>query len=265
MKTSIVLGVAGIAIAAGMLGLGYVAGRTTTPTDAVAATSGTTDRAAVEGIVRDYLIRNPEIMLDVQTALETRQRERQRGEQLAAIQSDSNEIFNADYDGIVGNPDGAVTIVEFYDYNCGYCKRALTDMDALVEADGDLRFVLKEFPILGPDSRRAHVVSMAFRTLEPELYGDFHRRLMASEARATEETAISVAIELGADEDALRAEMANPAIEKAFATTYELADRLAITGTPSYVLGDEVVFGALGQAVLAEKVSNLKTCQSTVC
>src|SRR5690606_30945224 len=153
---------------------------------------------------------------------------------------------------------GSTTIVEFFDYNCGFCKRAFEDMKMMVQSDPDLRFVLKEFPILEPDSQKAHIVSMAFRTLAPEKYGEFHERLLVNGARATEGAAILAAVSLGVDEDALRKEMNNPAIMQAFNETYELANRLAITGTPSYVIGDEVVFGALGHAVLSEKVDQAR-------
>jgi len=210
-------------------------------------------RADIEAVVRDYLLANPDILMEMQTALEVRQEEEQRVSQQETIASASDEIFNAAYDGIVGNPQGSTTIVEFYDYNCGFCKRAMEDMEALVAKDPDLRFVLKEFPILGPDSQKAHIVSMAFRALSPEQYGAFHRALISG-GRATEDSAIAVALELGADEQALRSEMQNPAIRMAFENTYELANRLAITGTPSYVVGNEVIFGALGQAVLSEKI-----------
>src|SRR5690606_13776413 len=163
-------------------------------------------------------------------------------------------IFNADYDGVIGNPEGSVTVVEFFDYNCGFCKRAYEDMEAMVAANPDLRFVLKEFPILGPDSQKAHVVSMAFRTLAPEKYGEFHRALLMGGGRADEASAIRAALDLGVEEAALREEMKNPAITEAFGDTYDLATQLAITGTPSYVIGQEVVFGAQGQAVLEEKL-----------
>ena len=156
-------------------------------------------------------------------------------------------------------------IVEFYDYNCGYCKRAIEDMHALTKADPDLRFVLKEFPILGPDSQKAHVVSMAFRKMMPEKYGEFHDQLLGGQGRAGEASAIKIALALGADEKKLREEMKDPAIAEAFARTYELANKLAITGTPSYVVGNEVVFGALGQEVLAEKISAAKTCGEATC
>lgn len=268
MSKTILLAAAGIAISAAMLGAGYLAARPA-PAAAVASATPTpapsTDRGAVETIVREYLIANPEVMLEVQAAYEAKQQTEQKAAQEQTISSESADIFNADYDGVVGNPAGKVTIVEFYDYNCGYCKRAMQDMDAMVESDKDLRFVLKEFPILGADSQKAHVVSMAFRTLKPESYGAFHRELLAGEARATEERAMDIALGLGVDEAALREEMKNPKITEAFAKTFQLADKLAITGTPSYVLGDEVVFGALGQQVLSEKVANLKACDSTTC
>jgi protein-disulfide isomerase len=250
------------AVAALAMGVaGYVAGSSSTapvPAAANAAASAAPDRAAVEAIVRDYLVANPEIMIEVQQALETRQAETQRLAQTEIIRSAENEIFNAAYDGVIGNPDGDITIVEFFDYNCGYCKRALQDMEALVEANPDLRFVLKEFPILGPDSQRAHIVSMAFRNLLPENYGAFHSDLLGGEARVTEDEAILAAVSHGADEAALRQEMQNPDIIAAFQATYALAEQLSITGTPSYVVGNEVVFGAMGQEVLAEKIEQVR-------
>ncbi len=252
---------AGAVVAIGAAAAGYVAG--SAPASAALATpavasAAAPDRAAVEAIVRDYLVTNPEIMIEVQQALETRQMESQRLVQTEIIRESADRIFNADHDGIIGNPEGSVTIVEFFDYNCGYCKRALPDMEALVADDPDLRFVLKEFPILGPDSQRAHVVSMAFHNLYPQSYDAFHRDLMASEARVTEDEAVLVAIRHNADEAALRQEMENPAIIAAFQETYELADQLSITGTPSYVVGNEVVFGAMGRDVLAEKIAQTR-------
>ncbi len=139
-------------------------------------------------------------------------------------------------------------------------------MLALTESDPDLRFVLKEFPILGPDSQKAHVVSQAFLKLMPEKYGEFHNELLGSKSRATEAAAIKIAVSLGADEAKLREEMKNPAISDTFARTYDLANKLAITGTPSYVVGDEVVFGALGKDVLTEKIAAAKAaCASAAC
>lgn len=256
MSKATVLGITGAAIGAAMFAFGFVSGSNPVPTADMAGTASMT-RTQVESIVHNYLAANPEILLEMQTALETKQEERQRVSQIDTIRGARNEIFNASYDGVIGNPQGAVTIVEFFDYNCGFCKRALADMETVIQSNPDLRFVLKEFPILGPDSQKAHVVSMAFRNLAPEKYGDFHRELMNG-SRANEATAIAAATRLGVEEAALRREMENPQIAQAFAQTYELASRLAITGTPSYVVGDEVVFGALGHAVLEEKLKQVR-------
>lgn len=268
MNKTILLGTTGVAVAFAMLAFGYLAGR---PDRAIAddtpqtvqMAAGTVDRQEVEGIVRDYLLANPEILLEMQQVLEVKQKEQERIAHIEAIREAKEDIFNASYDGYVGNPDGKVTIVEFYDYNCGYCKRAQEDMLALTAADPDLRFVLKEFPILGPDSQKASQVSMAFRTLMPEKHAEFHNQLIMSPGRAGEASAIKIALALGVDEAKLREEMKNPAITEAFARTYELANKLSITGTPSYVVGNEVIYGALGQQVLAEKIAAAAACGET--
>ena len=179
----------------GMLAIGY-AGRTAAkppaPSDdpqaiSVASADGAVDRQEVEDHhPRILWQRTPKLLLEVQQALEAKQKEEQRVANLGVIKNAKDKIFNAAYDGVVGNPNGKATIVEFYDYNCGFCKRAIEDMQALTAADPDLRFVLKEFPILGPDSQKAHVVSMAFRKLMPEKYGEFHNQLLGGQGRAGE-------------------------------------------------------------------------------
>ncbi|KQZ82000.1 disulfide bond formation protein DsbA [Mesorhizobium sp. Root157] len=265
MKKTILLGTAGTAAGLAMLALGFmtagpqVANAEDAPALMQAASTDTkVDRAEVEEIIRDYLLKNPEVLLEVQEALEAKQKEEQRLASLGVIEDNKDEIFNSTFDGVVGNPNGKVTIVEFYDYNCGFCKRAMEDMQALTKADPELRFVLKEFPILSPDSQKASMVSMAFHLMMPEKYGEFHNALLGGEGRATEATALKVALSLGADEAELRAKMQDPSIVDALSKTYDLANKLAITGTPSYVVGNEVMFGALGQEALAEKIAVAK-------
>ncbi|TGQ08841.1 MULTISPECIES: DsbA family protein [unclassified Mesorhizobium] len=273
MNKAILLGSAGgLAVALGMLAFGFVAGnpqaakadtvqvaQVTSSTDTKAAADTKIDRKEVEGIIRDYLLKNPEVLLEVQDALEAKQKEEQRLAALGVIKNSKDEIFNSTFDGVVGNPKGKVTIVEFYDYNCGFCKRAIEDMQALTKSDPDLRFVLKEFPILSPDSQKASVVSMAFHLMHPEKYGEFHTALLGGQGRATESSAIKVALSLGADESTLREKMKDPRIAETLSRTYDLATKLSITGTPSYVVGNEVIFGALGQQVLAEKIEEAKS------
>ncbi len=265
MKNTIVLGTLGVAASFAMLALGYMAGgggqpAVASPQVVMAEESlpGGLDRKAIEGIVRDYLVNNPEVMIEVQAALNERQEAEKKVAQLATIRESSEVIFNAAYDGLVGRADAPITVVEFFDYNCGYCKRAVGDMQKLVSANSDVRFVMKEFPILGPDSQRAAQVSMAFHKLSPDKYAEFHTRLLGGSGRATEAAAIKVALALGADEAALRSAMKDPGIGEAVAQTYELANRLSITGTPSYVIGEEVIFGAIGAQILEQKIADAR-------
>lgn len=260
-------GALGGAVAAAMLGLGVYAGRVALPEPEVveAPAAPTLDKAAVEAILRDYLVANPEILTDMQTALEARREAEQVAAARAAIAQDGDAIFKDSVDAVLGNPNGDVTVVEFFDYNCGYCKHALADMQAMIAADPNLRFVLKEFPILGAESQKAAVVASAFKMLHPDKYAEFHARLLGLPGHNGEEQAIKTALDLGADEAALREKMKDPAIASAFNSAYELGNRLNISGTPSYVVGDEVVFGALGRDVLTQKVANVRQCAKATC
>jgi len=272
MKNAFVIGILGVALSFAMLAFGFVAGgnlgnaEAPIPQVVTARTAEQLDRTHIEQIVREYLVANPDVLIEVQTALETRRDEERRLAQAETLESARELIYNASYDGLIGNPDAKVSVVEFFDYNCTYCRQALPDMEKLVRDNPDIRFIMKEFPILGPDSIKAHVVSMAFRTLAPEKYAEFHTRLLGSQGRANEAAAIRVARSLGVDETALREAMKNPDISAEFDKTYELANRLSITGTPSYIVGDEVMFGAIGHQTLAQKIDAAReACAAVAC
>lgn len=220
--------------------------------------SSTVNRAEVEAIIKDYLIKNPEVLLEAQAALSAKQEASQQQAQGQVISQNHDKLFNSSLDAVFGNPKGDVTVVEFFDYNCGYCKRALPDMDALLKSDPKLRFVMKEFPILGPDSTKAHIVAKAFKALMPEKYLEFHRDLLGRDGRATEDAAMQIAVKLGGNEKAIREKMKSPDIAQAFQQNYDLANALNINGTPSYIIGNEVVPGALGADALAEKISHIR-------
>lgn len=215
--------------------------------------------------IREYLIENPEIMLEVQTALEKKQEDKRNNLAAEAVPANRDVIYNASYDLTLGNPKGDVTLVEFFDYNCGYCKRAKADIDELVKSDKNLRVILKEFPILGPDSTAAHQVSNAVRNVAPDKYGEFQRTLLGASQRATEARAIEVATSLGIDEAALRTSMKEKTQDASVQETYEVAVKLGIQGTPSYVIGDEAVFGAVGVDALKEKIDNMRNCGKATC
>lgn len=212
------------------------------------------DRAAIEKIVREYLLNNPEIMLEVQAAFEAKQEAQLADRQKDTIRQSKDRIFNGAYQIEMGNPEAKTTVVEFFDYNCGFCQRAMSDMQKLLEENNDIRFVLKEFPVLGESSVEASQVSMAFSKLLPEKHAEFHVELLGLEGAKDGNRAIELAVEMGADRETLETEMQNPSIIQTIQGTYELANALGITGTPSYVVGEEVIFGAVGVEALKAEI-----------
>jgi protein-disulfide isomerase len=270
MNKSGFYGILAALVCVGSLALGYFAGssRAEAPVavepTVITADAQPTDKAAVEAIVHDYLMKNPEIISEVQVALQTKQEAESKLTQTKFIASAGKDIFNSPNDAIIGNPKGDVTVVEFFDYNCGYCRRAINDMNDLVKTDTNVRFVLKELPILGPDSVKAHFIAQSFRRMMPEKYGDYHRALLSS-GHADEDSAVALAVSMGADEAKLRAGSKDPAISAIFEENNRLAGGLNITGTPSYVIKDFVVPGAMGLDTLIEKVANVRKCKSATC
>jgi protein-disulfide isomerase len=215
--------------------------------------------------IREYLIQNPEVMIEVQNALEAKQQAQRSDQSTKAVAAYKDEIFSSPSDVVLGNPKGDVTVVEFFDYNCGYCKRAMSDMDEILKKDTKIRFVLKEFPILGPDSMAAHKVANAVRLVAPDKYAEFHRELLVGQEHASEATAISVASDLGVDEAAIRKSMQDQPNDDIVRQAYQLANAIGITGTPTYVVGDEAVFGAVGLDEIEQKVQNVRSCGKASC
>jgi protein-disulfide isomerase len=223
------------------------------------------ERGDVESIVHDYLVENPKIMLDMQAALEKVQQEERAVAQKAALSENKEKVFGSKYQVEIGNPDAPIPIVEFFDYNCTFCQRALGDMKKFVAEDPQVKFILKEFPVLGEASLDAHKVSLAFSHLMPEKTAEFHTTLLGASGHKDGKTAMDLAIKLGANEDQINEEMKKPYILAAIKEVYGLADSLGITGTPSYVIGDEVVFGAVGHDSLNAKVESIKECGKATC
>ncbi len=223
------------------------------------------DRAEVQAIIRSYLLENPELIEEVQQALETKRRVEAAVRSQEALERNADLIFNSDNQAVIGNPDGDVTVVEFFDYNCGFCQRAMNDMNALLSEDDNIRFILKELPILGPASVSASQFSTAVYRLFPARYEEFHNRLLGLDAPKDGSAALTIAKDMGLDEEALIAEADKPDVVDAFREANGLANELGVTGTPSYVIGNEVVFGAVGVNTLRTKIENMRECGSTVC
>ena len=267
-STPTILASAAIVVSLGVAG--YVALSTQSPPETAATATEPAQsapvlgRAEVESIVKGYLISNPEIMVEVQQALEKKREEERIASQQKTLAEQHAAIFKSNNQTDIGNPDAPITIVEFFDYNCGYCQRALEDMQQFIENQPDVRFVLREFPVLGDASLQAHRVSLAFGRLHPEKAAEFHTALLSAPGRKDGEVATKLAVALGADEAAILAEVQKPYVTDAIRDVYQIADALGITGTPSYVVGEEVVFGAVGYSSLSEKVEAIRSCSETV-
>ncbi|MTH98005.1 DsbA family protein [Roseibium sp. RKSG952] len=223
------------------------------------------DRGAVEKIVREYILQNPEIISEALTELDKRQQEAEAAARRQALTDASDVLFNSTRQVVMGNPEGSVTLVEFFDYNCGYCKRAYGDMVRLIDENPELRVVLKEFPVLGQPSVEAAQVAVAVNAVAPDKYGAFHESLMMQRGQANRASAIKAAIDAGIDEAKLQEAMATDEAGQTFEEVYSLANRLGLTGTPSYVIGEDVVMGAVGYDTLQSKVSALSDCGQTSC
>jgi protein-disulfide isomerase len=213
-------------------------------------------RHEIEGIVKDYLVQHPEVLQDAMDALDKQQKQADADKARVTIKENNATIFNSPHQVVLGNPQGSVTMVEFFDYNCAFCKRALPDMMSLLKTDPDLRFVLKEFPVLGPGSVEAAHVAVAARMQDPtgKKYIEFHQKLLGGRGAADKERALAVAKEVGFDMARLEKDMDSDEVKQTIDEDMKLADALGVNGTPSYVVGDEVVVGAVGIDALKDKI-----------
>jgi protein-disulfide isomerase len=223
-------------------------------------------RKEIERIVKDYLVKNPEVLQEAYIELEKRQAAAEAAKHQSAVRDHAEALFNSKRQVVLGNPKGDVTMVEFFDYNCGYCKRALSDMLELMKSDSKLRVVLKEFPVLGEASIEAARVSVAARMQDStgKKYLDFHQRLLGSRGSIGRAQALSAAKEAGFDMSRLEKDAASDEPKATLEESFKLADALGLSGTPSYVVGSEVVIGAVGLANLQQKV-NAARCGKATC
>lgn len=223
-------------------------------------------KAEIEAIVKSYLVKNPEILRDVAAELEARERIEESNARQKAIGDHADTLFQGENLAVIGNPQGAVTLVEFFDYNCGYCKRALGDLGRLMKDNPDLRVVLRDLPILRQESiDAAKVANAAALQLKGPKFWDFHQRLLGMRSIVGKGEAIGAAKDAGANLDQLAKDAASPEVATAIAQSEYLAKKLAISGTPSYVVGDDVIVGAVGYSDLQAKIANVRKCGKVAC
>ncbi len=224
---------------------------------AQAQTFSSDQREEIGSIVKEYLLAHPEVLQDVMAELEKRQQAAEAEKHRAAVVENKATLFSSPHQVVLGNPQGNVTMVEFFDYNCGFCKRALSDMLDLIKTDTNLKFVLKEFPVLGEGSVEAAHVAVAVRMqdITGKKYIDFHQKLLGGRGPADKARALAVAREVGFDMARIERDMSSDEVKKTIDENMKLADALGVSGTPSYVVGDEVVVGAVGIDALREKIN----------
>lgn len=223
-------------------------------------------RKDIQTIVRDYLIAHPEVLEEASAELGRRQAAAETTKQKAAVEKHADALFNSPQGVVLGNPKGDVNFVEFFDYNCGYCKRAMGDMLDLIKFDPNLRVTLKEFPVLSPGSVEAARVAIAVHMQDPsgKKYLQFHQKLLGGAGQADKARALAAAKDVGADMARLDKDLTSPQINETLKENFKIAEDMGLTGTPSYVIGKDVVVGAVGLADLTKKVA-LARCGKESC
>ncbi|MCW0235720.1 MAG: DsbA family protein [Ferrovibrio sp.] len=216
-------------------------------------------KAALHQLVREVLISNPEILVEAMNALEARQQAEAGKAAKAAIVANRKALVDDGVSFVAGNPKGDVTIVEFFDYRCGYCKQVQPSLLTLLKEDSKVRLVLKELPVLGPESVMASRAAVA--ALEQDKgskYLGFHNAMMAYRGQITEAEVMRMATEAGLDLKKLKADMASPKVEQVLRANLALADTLGIQGTPGFVVGDELIPGAVSLDALRQIVKQTR-------
>lgn len=217
------------------------------------------EREAFRAEVRAYLLEEPEVLLEAIAVLEARQAEAQSADDATLIARNAVAVFDSPQSWVGGNPEGDVSVVEFVDYNCGFCKRAFPEVQELTEFDPGVRLVMKELPILGPESEEASRFAIAVLQLEGDAaYAEVHGRLLGLPGRAGGPVLRRVASEMALDWDAIAARMAAPEVTAVIADNRALAQRLGISGTPTFVVEDRIVRGYVPLATMLDLVDTVR-------
>ncbi len=226
------------------------------------ATGGVMTKADVEKIIRDYLIEKPEVLMEAQQAFEKKQRKQQKQQAIAAIKDNAKALFHSPLSPIGGNAKGDVTVIEFFDYNCPYCRQSAKQLNTFVKSDDKIRVVYKEFPIFGGASKLAAQAALASKNQGK--YKEFHTSLLSGKGRLTAAIIYKKAKEVGLDIDKLKADMKSDDVAKEINQVSELASKLGIQGTPAYLVGNNLIPGA-PQNLVERMKKHTDTLRKTPC
>ena len=204
-------------------------------------------------LIERYIDNNPEVVLRALEKIQNKEKEEIASEQKRQINQNKELLFSNPISMILGNPKGKISIVEFFDYQCGYCKKMLRVLIKATKDNPELRVILKEYPILGPISLTAAQASLA--SLKQNKYKDFHQSLMLMNGRISERAIFKIAKEVGLNIKKLKADMTDPEIFSMINSTRELGQKLAIRGTPALVINNEIIPGAISLNRLQNLVS----------
>ncbi len=215
-------------------------------------------KGEIEKIIREFIEKNPEILVDSIREMQARRERESREKAKANLIVYRDQLVNDPTSPVGGNPDGDVTIVEFFDYKCGFCKRVYPTVMKVLEEDAKIRYVFKEFPILGAESVTAARAALAAWRLEPKKYHAFHSGLMETLGALSESRVLRIASQAGFDRAALKRAMKAPEIDRILEQNYRLAEALNINGTPAFVIGDALVPGAIDLATLKQLIDEAR-------
>jgi protein-disulfide isomerase len=221
-----------------------------------AAEFSKSQRQEMEGIIKDYLLGHPELLQEMSQLLEQKQKLVEEEQRKSVLTSQADLIFRNKGDHVAGNPNGTVTMVEFFDYNCGWCKKGFPEVVSLIDADKDLRLVLKEFPIFGEDSEYAARAALASE--RQGKYWKLHVAMFSHGGKITKAVVDEIATAQGLDMAKLKKDMEDPAIAQTILQNRDLAQALAINGTPAFVIDDKIVPGYLPGPELAAAIGEIR-------
>lgn len=223
------------------------------------------DAVTLNPMIEEFLMGDPRILQRVSQALQAELEREETNASRVALASLQAEIYEDPGHVVVGNPNGDVTIVEFYDYNCHFCRQSLPDIARLIDEDPNIKIIFKEFPVLSNESLEAAKIGMAVGQIPGFDYWEFHEEVFSSRGQINASTAIRAALNQGLDGDTLRIAANSDATLAALQRTYDLAQQLGITGTPTFIVGDQIVPGALGYDALKSRIENIRECGSASC
>jgi protein-disulfide isomerase len=215
-----------------------------------------TDQAKMEKIIHDYLLAHPEVIIEAVDNYQKQQEKASAEKQARALVDRRDELLHTPADPVIGNPNGDVTVVEFFDYRCPYCKSVAASFIDQYDRDGKVRLVLKEFPILGADSEFASKAALAAQ--KQGKYREFHVAMMTFKGKLTSDDVRLLAAKVGIDVAKLEQDMQDPAILETINRNYALADALGIKGTPAFIIGDELVPGAITVEDMQKRIAAVR-------